>query len=537
MKRLIAIAVVLVAAPAHADNVSVKVIEVAGGVAYVSPGRAAGLVHGTKVVIRGRTYEVVESTEKTAALALDRSTLAVGDTGTATVTPGAAAAVDKLPKPRPPEAFRDQWPDPVPPATTQQVTPVPLGSGRAPGRARVTVIGHGFGTGDRSGVAGSAEARVISSFELSTERPLGADLDVAGRVFSRSIDSRTHVPVYVRAAQLRYGDPRDPRLALGRLRYAASSVGMLDGGRASARIGNVAVAAFGGIVPDPLGGKPDPDASRFGGELAYDAPASSWQPRLAVTAYGSTWQGALDERRASVVASANHASLSVDGWAELQSFAAGNPWGAAAIELTGAGGALQWRSHGTHAGVDVSFLRPERSLRMDAYLPPDWLCTRVPQPGDVDEACGGSDDRTTASGSLGTRTSRFAVDAVATIGRSRGIATDVDSSGYLRGELYAGPGRIQVGGAAGRTSFAAWTAGELGVGFASGRTFDASVAYRLEQLDYVAASGPVTLHSIVGDARHSVSTELDVALSALATTGVDRDALAALVTIAWRPLP
>ena len=160
--------------------------------------------------------------------------------------------------------------------------------------------------------------------------------------------------MFVRAAQLRYGDAADPRLALGRLRYAASSVGMLDGGRASARVGAVEVAAFGGLVPDPLSGKPDTGASRFGGEVVYDAAAAAWQPRLAVTAHGSTWDGELDERRLSVVTSASREALRLDGWAELQAFPSDNPFDAGAVELTGAGATAQWRKRGRHLGVDVN---------------------------------------------------------------------------------------------------------------------------------------------------------------------------------------
>src|SRR5262249_9621988 len=153
---------------------------------------------------------------------------------------------------------------------------------RGRGGAHITVVGHAYGAADRASKAGDAEGRVIATFDLLDDRPLAADLDVAGRWFSGGYDRRTHTPLFVRAAQLRNGDPAEPRLALGRLRFAATWVGMLDGGRASARIGAIEIAAFGGAVPDPLSGKPDTAATRFGGELAYDAPQAPWQPRLAI---------------------------------------------------------------------------------------------------------------------------------------------------------------------------------------------------------------------------------------------------------------
>ena len=359
-----ALVVVLAAARAAAEPVAVKVVDLAGGAAYVSPGRAAGIVPGTKIRLRGVELVVVEVTEKTAMLRVDGVRVAIGDPGTADVKPGAAAAVRRLDKPRPPEAFSGQWNEPVLPATQQHPGAVPLGAAGASGAAHVTVIGHAYGAAAREASGASAEARVIAGFELMHDRPLAADLDVAARWFSDGYDRTTRTPVLVRAAQLRYGDPSDPRLALGRIRSAAASVGMLDGGRASARVGAVEVAAFGGLVPDPLSGKPDTGASRFGGELTYDARDAAWQPRVAVAAHGSTWNGALDERRLSLDASAGRGALWLDGWGELEAFAADNPWGARSVELTGAGATAQWRRHGTYAGVDLTFLRPERSLRL-----------------------------------------------------------------------------------------------------------------------------------------------------------------------------
>ena len=209
-------------------------------------------------------------------------TLAVGATGTAEVTPGAATAVKTLPqaparggvqravagggRPRGGPAPRDR------PARQRA---------SAAGRAHVTVIGHGFGAADRTGVAGEAEARVIASFDLMTGAPARDRGRRRGARLRDGANRGARTPVFVRAAQLRYGDACDPQLAIGRLRYAASSVGMLDGARARIRTGKLEVGAFGGLVPDPISGKPDTGASRFGAEVAYDDPGGRWQPRVA----------------------------------------------------------------------------------------------------------------------------------------------------------------------------------------------------------------------------------------------------------------
>jgi hypothetical protein len=399
------------------------------------------------------------------------------------------------------------------------------------------VIGHAFGFADGSRVAGDTEARVIASYDLMVERPLAADLDVSMRLFTDGSNSHTRTPLFVRAAQLRYGDARDPRFALGRLRFAASSVGMLDGARASAHVGVVEVAAFGGIVPDPLSGKPDTSASRFGGEVAYDDTKSDWQPRVALEVTGSTFSGKLDERRAGVFASAGHDAVWLDGWAEVQSFAADNPWRASAVELTGAGSTVEWRKHGKHVGLDVTFLRPERSLRLAAALPAEWLCTLAPQPGNVAETCTGNDFWASASASAGMRSSSFAIDAVGSVGDTHTTFKGVDASGYLHTELRVGRARALAGVSAGRASFASWTAAEMGAGFSPIRKLDVAARYRPELLDYKASAGRVLLHSIVADAHYTMSTVLDLAASALLTTGTDRNSLAILATVVWRPLP
>lgn len=543
-----AVAALLVAAAAAAEPVAVKVVDVAGDAVYLSPGRAAGVAPGTKIRLRASELVVVEVTEKTAMARLDGARVSIGDAGTADVTSGAAPATRPLATPRPPEAFAGQWNAPVLPASRQRPSPVPLGAPHRSGGARITVTGHAFAAADRAHTTGDAEGRVIAAFEVMADRPVTAELDAAARWFSDGADRRTRTPVLVRAAQLSYGDAADPRLAVGRLRTAATSVGMLDGGRASARVGPVEVAAFGGLVPDPLSGKPDTDASRFGAELVYE-PIDPARPRVAIAAHGSTWNGRLDERRLSVAASgaawgadpASRGALWLDGWAELESFASGNPWDAPAIELTGAGGSAQWRHRGTHAGVDLAFLRPERSLRLAAQLPPEWLCTLAAE-GASAERCA-SAWWASATASFGTRTPRWAIDAVAAIGDARGEYDGLDRSGYVRGELHAGRVRLDAALGGGQASFVSWTSFELGAAYAPGRMLDLALAYRPELRDYTASTERQLVHAVIADARVALSSALDLAISAIGTAGAsdslagDRDALMLLAMFAWRPLP
>ena len=536
---VVAVLAAVASAPAiaRAERIAVKIVDVAGGVAYLEPGSAAGIVVGTKIQIGPVTRKVTAASSTSATFALDGLVLAPGQNASADVTPGAAEKVVKREQVHDESAFRDQWPDATRPATTQQVKAVPLGAGRPGGAVHLAVLGHGYASAGSDATAAQAEARVVASFDVLDDRPFAVDADVAARVFADGYNAHGRTPVFVRAAQLRYGDALDPNLVVGRLRWAASSVGMLDGGRAMARFGAVEVAAFGGIVPDPVSGKPDTSASRFGAEAFYDLGGSAWQPRLGVTAVGSTWQGQLDERRLSVTGSASHGGLVLDGWAEAQAFSAGNPWGAPSVDLTGAGGSVGWHDRDDHVGLDASFLRPERSLRLAAALPPEWLCTHTPEAGNVSESCGGGDYWATLSATGGIRRGRFVLDGVAAVWRTHDVTSSYSSSGYLRGEVDFGRHRLVAAGSLGHAEFASWDAGELGVGTALSRALDAEVRYRAEILDYVAGTKALLLHAVALDIRYLRSTSFDLGLSLLGTTGEDRSNVAALVTLAWRPLP
>lgn len=534
MKKLGLVAL-LIAHAAWADRVAVRVVDLAGDTAYVEPGTTAGLHAGMHVRIGGRDVKLVECTEKTCSV---HAQLPLGATGVADAQAAGddANRTEKLPAPRPLEAFKDQWPAATLPATQQHPEAVPLGETRARGANHLALYGHLFGNLDKDGSGGQLEARVVGSFDRIAESPLGADVDAAIRLFGTGSDSGAKVPLFVRAAQLRWGDPADPSLLLGRLRYAATSVGMLDGGRAAVRVGHLEIAAFGGIVPDPVSGAPDSGATRFGTEATYDLP-TAWHPHVVASVHGSTWNGQLDERRLSLAASANHESTWITGWAEAQLFDANNPWNAPAIDLTGAGASTEWRRRGSHLGLDVTFLRPERSLRLAAALPQSWLCATKPLPGTMPETCLGSDFWLAATFSGGIAGDYYTVDAVGSLGATQSIENQGDVSGYVRSELGPRATRAVVAVSGGHSAFSAWEAADLGVALSPSPRVDVSLTYRPERLDYVAQTDAFLLHNLVLDLHWSVSSAFDVALSALGTTGADRDMLALLTTLAWRPLP
>lgn len=509
MKGLAVAALLALPALASAQPIAVTVIDAAGDRVYVTPGEEAGLRVGTRVAFGPRTLVVVELTAKTAVVRLDDGgPLAIGATGSA--TPVAPRA------PRDPGAFHEQWPTAVPPARVARVPrTVPLDARDA----TLTVLGSAFAVAGHGETTMAAEARVVATFEQLADvggRAIGAELDVAARGYTRGWNDVERVPIVVRAAQLTWG--RD--VALGRIRHAAAGVGIVDGARVGGRVGRVEVAAFGGLAPEPLGAIPSADASRFGAELAYDAPDHAWQPRLAVTALGSTWLGALDERRVIASAAVAHRGTALDGFVEAQSFASDNPFGASAVELVGAGANLRWRDDRRRASLGVAYLRTERTLRLLAALPAEWLADAP---------------WVTASAGAGIDGTSWAIDAVITVGRTTlDERAASDASGYVRGELHRGAWVAFFAPSVARTDFADWAAVEVGGGRRHG-AWTVTASYRPERLvERGDLAGPALLHGGLAELRWAASPRIDVALHAITSLGADRDHVAALTTFSWR---
>jgi hypothetical protein len=540
---LVAVAAIAVAAPARAQSrtVRVEVVEVAGGRAYLSPGAGAGLAAGDTVVLGGKRYRVVDATADNAAIDVGSARIAIGARGTARVAaPGAAGTAKRLATPRPLDVFRAQWPDAVHPAETQEVEHVPLGSGRARGRLRVAVVGSGLAIAPRSGpvtVSASVGARVTA--ETYGDQPFAVDADAAAQIFhATGGDAAARPAVVVREARVRWGTYADPRLAAGRLRWAATSIGLLDGARVAAHLGPVEVAGFGGLVPDPISGKPSVDASRFGAEVVVDRPRAAWAPRLSLTASGSTWKGQLDERRLTAVGDATRGALSLAGYAEASAPGSGNPWGDPAVDLAAAGAGATWHARRLRLGVDLSFRRPEHSLRLDAYLPPDWTCIRrVEAPGAASEPCTSNQSRAQATASGALQLDWGSVDAGVTAIHATGSQAPVEASGFADLRITALPAgaRLELGGSAGRAAFLDWASGRVAVGVGR-RRLDVALYYRPSLLGYVASTSRILEHRAGVDVTWMARHDLAWGAVAEGVTGADVDAVTVLTTVVWRPL-
>lgn len=187
MRAMGIIGLVCFAVAAHADvkrkRVPVKVVEIAGGRAYLEPGEVAGLRRGQDVKIGGDAYRVVDTTSKHAAVDNPRGKLRVGDIGETTVAlgdePGSRAA------PAPLSRFTGQWKDAVPPATRQKPKVVPLGPTGREGPVSLSLVEHGMVILPSAGgtvVAGELGARL--SFEPWRDPLIGLDADASALLWA-----------------------------------------------------------------------------------------------------------------------------------------------------------------------------------------------------------------------------------------------------------------------------------------------------------------------------------------------------------------
>jgi hypothetical protein len=510
----------LLASTASADPIAMHVTDVAGKLAYVDAGADNALKPGMPVLLADKPIgTIIETNAKTAAIEITAQ-VAIGDS---------LSAQSEAPPPEPKlDDNTGQWPAPVLPASEDKPAAIPLAM-MSTSRVQLAIIGHALGTAGQGNRRYEGELRAIGSFQLLAERPLGFDLDASARVYAKGFaGDRAFI---ARAATLRYGDPSSPDLMLGRIHYASTSLGILDGGRAALHFDNFEVAAFGGLVPDPITNHPDTTASRFGTEFVYDDPDGELRPRVAIGAHGSTWDGELDERRLNIVASMVAGGTWLDAWTEVQNFAPDNPFGASQVEVVGAGASVEWRRRDAHLGADLTYLVPERSLRILALIP-EWVCTKVPNSG-TPETCTGEDRLVASTASAGIRGDAWSVDGAASIAYTREAAKGVGGSGYLRGELRSGITGVHVTASGGRAGFADWVAGELGATIAPSKKFDAGLAYRPERLDEKSLD-PIIVHSILADLRATIAPQLDLGLFTLASFGSGREVIAGLLTFAYR---
>lgn len=520
------------AEPKATESVAVEVVDIAGGRAYLTPGESAGVRPGSTVTIGEERYVVIAASGAHAVVE-DDGRLRVGQTGQASALAERTESAHRLPPPTDLALFRGQWPKPVPPAATRHPKHVPLGP--PPGGRSFAQFGLGGGAvvplsgGAEPIEHGELRARV--HVEPLRELPLRLDADAAAQLWlADDLDTRAgddaRFPARVRQLEAAYGETAATFAALGRLRYASRTLGMLDGARAQAELANgLTLGAFGGLVPDPLDGVPSTEATRFGAEVGYEVLDSNVRPRLSLSGHGSRFDGAFDERRLTATVDLFPEDAHLGAYGELSLHDGDNPWGASAQALSAAGIDGGVRFGVLELGARADLQRPERSMWLAAHLPPGYLCTSEDPVADV--PCFGDEARYLGSFDAGVRLERVSfggsIDASAS---ERGGAEQV--GGALRSTVLdvVGPLRLDTALLASEGSLVHMIGARLGIGAELVRGgLDVSLHYQPSLLRYDAEPDNFVEHDVGTRVWLTPTEELTLSLDADAIVGRDVDAI------------
>ncbi len=535
------------ASAASGRRVTVKVVDVAGGRAYLMPGEAAGVGVGAVVVLRDRRYSVVGATGKHAVIEMKGRELRVGMTGRAEAKVRRSSATS-LPKPKPLSAYERQWPEPVRPATKQRPDYVPLGSwsdGQRIDLALSTDVGGTIALNDGESF-GRASLRARLHAE-PFEQPVFFDADLALRSwFGGNIQNRpgsgSRPVLAVRELQFGYGTPTSPQVGLGRLPFVAVGVGRLDGLRVrSPSWGGFTIGAFGGTVPNPLDYLPTLDTTRFGVQLAYQNESLDAQPFVGLSMHASTFMGEIDERRLNLEFDVFPGNGQLAGHFELSMHDEVNPWQAPRVEVSAAGIDASIRIGLFQIAGRFDMRLPERSLWLNAYLPLGYSCNTVPDPaasaGD-EVVCLNSNDHRYFGGLDASWTfSKFALHAGANLVHSEAADQFEQIAGYLQARVLriADIAWIDVSVAAYARSFVSDYAARLGAGVDIGRVAELSAYYRASLNQYDASPNIWLQHSAGGVVYLALGHDLDLGVRVDGIFGEDVSVLVLGSNLTWRP--
>jgi hypothetical protein len=367
-------------------SIGVTVVETAGTQAYVQPGASAGVHRGAIVTIVGKEYPVVDSSDSYAVIEIGDEPLREQERGTATIVAPEEQKPVELPRPRPLATWTHAWAPEQAPADSQQPRFVPLGDAERNRRFDVRFTVAAGGLIPLGGQVGSSLGEAELNTRLHAEplaAPVALDLDAslqgwAAADLAARVGASTRPFLYVREL-LASITPGGFYAGFGRMRYAASTLGTLDGVRVANGIGEgFTIGAFGGLLPNPLSGAPSLDAQRFGVEGRYSRPDLDLRPEAALVLHGSTFGGSLDERRLSGLFSLYPGPSRLGGYFEVSNFDSTSQWGASTVELTAAGADTSVRIGDFELGGRLDVRQPERSRWLATFLPASWFCTTVP---------------------------------------------------------------------------------------------------------------------------------------------------------------
>jgi hypothetical protein len=259
--------------------------------------------------------------------------------------------------------------------------------------------------------------------------------------------------------------------------------------------------------------------------------------------HGSTFQGALDERRISGLFGFYPGPSRFGGYFEVSNFDAGNPWGAATVELTAAGidQSVRFGSFEVTARLDVR--QPERSLWLASFLPSSWFCTTVPAPvtqPNAQEPCNGRvDSRAFGEIDAGVTAGNVSLVVGALTVRDVTQTSEPDMVGgfatarVVRIEKIL---RLEASGNYSRSTFVNLSGGTLGPGLTLlDDALDLGAYYRLAVLQYASDGASLLQDGIGGTIVLLPGRDFLFTLQGEAITGQDVKALTIFGTATWRP--
>jgi hypothetical protein len=526
------------------ERLTLSVVEVAGGRAYLTPGVQLGARVDDQVRIGRQRYRVVATSAKYIVVETGGRRLAVGQRATIGATARAIETFATRPIPPSLAAFAGRWREPALPADTQAPRFIPLGSESDRRKSRAAFILDHSRTQPMSGSAlAISRTRLRTVLHAQLARALAFDADASVELWQaedlasrRGTASRPLLRVQELALSYR---GESLQAAIGRLRYAAATVGMLDGARASASLGGGwGVAAFGGTLADPRDLTPEGDASRFGTELLWSADVAGAPTRASLTALGSSFAGRLDERRLTALAEAYPSFGRLGARAEISLFDRDNPWNAPPAELTALAGDASFKVDALRLGLSLETRRPERSHWLAAALPRGYFCVaRSDSGGSTTEPCIGGAQRSTALLTATWDSATWTVDAGASAVATK-LAAAEQAYAFLnfRRRDLLGLLRFDAGGSVSSGSLIESASLNVGLGAAFFQdTVDASLYYRPSVLYYKAGSERLLEHGAGARLWWAMTATLDTSLSADVLTGPDVDVAFVQAALAYRP--
>lgn len=523
----------------------VEVVEVAGDRAYLSPGVERELEAASQVTLGKHRYRVLASNTNHLVIARAGRRLTRGQRGTLAVHLRRNTTFAARPAPPALATFADKWQEPARPADAQTPKFVPLGVVRDQQRQRVAFTLDHSRTMPLSGpgvAIDRARLRAMLHAELGSPR-LTLDADAflehwRADDLSARRGSASRPLLNVRQLELSYrGDTL--QAGVGRLRYASSTLGMLDGARASASLGESwSLGAFGGTLADPLDGRPETDVSRFGAELLWQGSAGSAPTRASVTAQGSRFLGSTDERRLTALFESYPGFGHLGARAEVNFFDADNPWNAPSAELTDIGIDGSLRLSSVRLGLALDARLPERSQWLAASLPEGYFCVAESTPGAVgSEPCLGAARRVAASFTAAWEGELWTLDGGVTSVTTSLAAAEQNTAflGFRQRGLWQA-GRFDVGASASSGSLLESAALNLGVGVSLLEdSADLSLHYRPNVMRYRADAQEFLEHGVGTRLWWAANGELDLSLSADVLHSRDVEVLFLQTALAWRP--